>query len=402
MKLVSVSSISVLVICLGASHAAAQVSDSQAPTWADVQSASTDDDAANNRQPDDVLSPAEWERVDAAVARALIWLGTQQKPDGSFPSLDRGQPGVTSLCVLAYLAQGHDPGDGEYGRQLDRATDFILSCQKENGLLTLDGPEGAEITSDVDNLVGEAAVYNHAISSLALSEMYGMGEPVRADELRGAIAKSLRATLDMQRWPKQLPGDRGGWRYVTDDGPKDSDLSVTGWQLMFLRSAKNAGFDVPQQPIDEATRYVRRTFNSEDGTFTYTIAPEHHRSRGMAGAGILALAHAGFHNSREAQRAGEWLLQHTFDEYNGNGGMIVDRYHYSLFNASQAMYQLGGRFWEQFFPRTVKAILDHQQPDGSWDAESFQRDRPFGNSYTTALVVLSLSAPNQFLPIFQR
>ena len=56
----------------------------------------------------------------------------------------------------------------------------------------------------------------------------------------------------------------------------------------------------------------------------------------------------------------------------------------------------------QFFPRTVRAILDAQNTDGSWDAESYSRDRQFGNSYSTALVVLSLGAPNQFLPIFQR
>ena len=50
----------------------------------------------------------------------------------------------------------------------------------------------------------------------------------------------------------------------------------------------------------------------------------------------------------------------------------------------------------------VTALLAAQKADGSWEAESFQRDRPFGESYTTAMVVLSLSAPNQFLPVFQR
>jgi hypothetical protein len=66
------------------------------------------------------------------------------------------------------------------------------------------------------------------------------------------------------------------------------------------------------------------------------------------------------------------------------------------------MYQLGGVYWREFFPRTAKAVLANQRPDGSWDAERFPRDRPFGNAYSTALVVLSLGAPNQLLPIFQR
>ena len=122
----------------------------------------------------------------------------------------------------------------------------------------------------------------------------------------------------------------------------------------------------------------------------------------MAGAGILALAHAGFHNSTEAKTAAQWLLEHSLDEYNTNIGIRADRYHYSLFNSCQGMYQMGNPYWEKFFPHTVASLLANQQADGSWDAENLQRDRPFGNSYTTALVVLSLGAPNQFLPVFQR
>jgi len=122
----------------------------------------------------------------------------------------------------------------------------------------------------------------------------------------------------------------------------------------------------------------------------------------MTGAGILALAHAGFHDSPEAQSAGRWMLEHPFVEYNGNDNSPVDRYHYSLFNACQGMYQLGSPYWEKFFPRVVATMLARQNANGSWNAESLQRDRGFGNSYTTALSVLALGAPNQFLPVFQR
>jgi hypothetical protein len=66
------------------------------------------------------------------------------------------------------------------------------------------------------------------------------------------------------------------------------------------------------------------------------------------------------------------------------------------------MYQLGGRYWEQFFPGVVKTLLANQQSDGSWPAESHFHDAQFGNAYTTALMVLTLGAPNQLLPIYQR
>ncbi len=169
---------------------------------------------------------------------------------------------------------------------------------------------------------------------------------------------------------------------------------------MFLRSARNAGFNVPKQAIDDAVGFVRRAFQKNYGAFGYTVGTGRSPSRGTAGAGILALGHAGFHNSFEAQRTGQWLMQYSFEVYNDTLGLDRDRYHYSLFNCCQGMYQLGSPFWEQFFPRTVRVVLAHQQPDGSWDAESYDRDRPFGNSYTTALVLLSLGRRTSYCQCF--
>jgi prenyltransferase/squalene oxidase-like repeat protein len=364
------------------------------------------DSAAKPRRGDDtpsnVLSAAEWQRVDAGVERALNFLISQQQPDGSFPTMPHAQPGVTSLCVLGFMAHGHTPGDGTYGERLEQATEFIMACQKENGLITLYGPDGPKITREISHELGTAATYNHAIASLTLCEMYGMGHAKQRAQMQRVINKALEAALEMQRWPKDSPGDKGGWRYVDDFDTNDSDLSVTGWYLMFLRSARNAGFNVPKQAIDDAVGFVRRVFQQNYGAFGYTVGTGRSPSRGTAGAGILALGHAGYHNSFEAQRTGQWLMQYSFEVYNDTLGLDRDRYHYSLFNCCQGMYQLGSPYWEQFFPRTVRTVLAHQQPDGSWDAESYHRDRQFGNSYTTALVLLSLAAPNQLLPIFQR
>jgi hypothetical protein len=354
-----------------------------------------------------VLTRQEWERVDAAVARALAWLAAQQQPDGSFPTLDTGQPGVTCLCMLSFMAHGHLPGEGRYGEHLRRASEYALSCQKPNGLITLIGPEGPQISREIHHDIGSTCAYNHGISSLTLSELYGATPPTDSEHLKSAILLALRATLEMQRWPKDREIDQGGWRYIDHWDDKDSDLSITGWELMFLRSARNAGFDVPEKSIDDAVAYVRRTFTPRYGAFCY-VADESidYRSRGMAGAGILALAHAGYHNAPEATRSGDWILQYNFNDYNQIEpflqGWKNDRYHYGLFNCCQAMYQLGGRYWQQFFPGVVKTLLANQQPDGSWPAENHHHDAQFGNAYTTALVLLTLGAPNQLLPIYQR
>lgn len=350
----------------------------------------------------EVLSDAQWQQVDATVERGLAWLATQQQRDGSFPTMPNGQPGVTSLCVMAFLSHGHLPGEGPYGDQLSKAVEYVLGCQKQNGMLAALAPNGEKLSRKVPRMIGSSAAYNHAISGLVLSETYGIqGE--QASDIRPSVAKAVEVTLAMQQWPKDNPDDRGGWRYLQDMDRDDSDVSITGWHLMFLRSAKNAGFDVPKKPIDDGVAYVRRCFRPRTNTFVYTQGPSYrsYLSRGVTGAGILAIAHGGTHDAPESQKAGDWLLKNRFDAYNVNPEYL-ERYHYGLLTCSQAMYQLGGRHWDNFFPSTAMTLVGSQQANGSWPRESHHRDGAFGNAYSSAICLITLGTPNDLLPIFQR
>lgn len=357
--------------------------------------------AADDSSADSVLAPAEWQRVDEAAEQALAWLAREQQEDGSFPTDTYGQPGVTGLATLAFLSWGHEPGVGKYGETLDKALKYIAECQRTNGLISAHGPDEPIAPLPVKYTYSVPATYNHAIAALTLSEAYGISGEHAGRQTADGIQKALGVCLAIQNWTRS-PENEGGWRYLHT---QDSDLSVAGWHLMFLRSAKNAGFDVPPEPIDKAVEFVLRCFSPEYKTFEYDVKPEDRRSRAMAGAGILALAHSGMHNRPEAQQAAEWILAHGFGEYNAPAHVSQtyrgDRYHYGVFYCSQAMYQMGGRYWEQFYPATVPVLLANQSPDGSWEEESNQ-DMRFGRTYTTALVVLALGAPNQILPIFQR
>ena len=88
-------------------------------------------------------------------------------------------------------------------------------------------------------------MYNHGITGVTLSELYGTTNEATDARIAEAIQSALRVTYDLQDARKRHPSDAGGWRYWAPDrdGP-DSDLSITSWQLMFMRAAKNAGFDV--------------------------------------------------------------------------------------------------------------------------------------------------------------
>ena len=80
-----------------------------------------------------------------AVKRGLAWLAEHQAAEGSWranigyklnedynsTAVDRGHIGVTALAGMAFLAGGHLPARGEYGPEIERTLDFILSKVRE-------------------------------------------------------------------------------------------------------------------------------------------------------------------------------------------------------------------------------------------------------------------------------
>jgi hypothetical protein len=116
----------------------------------------------------------------------------------------------------------------------------------------------------------------------------------------------------------------------------------------------------------------------------------------MTGAGILSLSLGGKHENPKAQAAGESLLRRGAGPYNSPG----EHYHYGMFYCAQAMYQLGGKYFAQFYPRMVVLLLQNQGADGAWQDEP--TGHGIGRAYTTALSVLALRAPYEGLPVTQR
>ena len=156
--------------------------------------------------------------------RALGWLAAQQADDGSFPTLPTAQPAVTSFCVLAFLSRGYPPGAGPYGALLERAIDYVLSCQKSDGLICHDEP-GPNWQFEQ---ASHTASYNHAIAGLMLGEVYGQVSGKRAKTVRAALENALRFTRKLQSRPKPDPADFGGWGYLRPTSADvDGDLVPT-------------------------------------------------------------------------------------------------------------------------------------------------------------------------------
>lgn len=350
---------------------------------------------AKDDDPRDVLSAARWQQVDQSVERGLAYLARNQRPDGSIASPPTGQPGITSLAVLAFLSCGHIPGEGPYGEQLLKAIDFVRRCQRADGLLSAAEPEAHHVHDGASH----AGNYNHAIAGLMLTEVYGNLSAERARETAATITLALKFTRGQQTKPRRNPNEKGGWRYLRPRQGWDADISVSSWQLMFYRSAKNAGFEVPVEFVDEAMEYIRRGFDPAQSSFTYnkpggaTLA-----TRGVAGGAVVSLALGGEHQSEQALRTGDWIVKHSFRHYNQGQGP----YHYGAFYCSQAMCQLGGDYWKKFFPPLAETLLAHQAADGSWEVEGENNGDYFGRNYTTSLAILALTPAYQLIPIYQR
>src|SRR5580700_9286491 len=72
-----------------------------------------------------------------ATARALEYLAGRQNTDGSFsdgPYIHN--TAVTAYTMLAFMAQGHVPGQGHYGPEVSKAARFLMaSARASDGYL---------------------------------------------------------------------------------------------------------------------------------------------------------------------------------------------------------------------------------------------------------------------------
>jgi hypothetical protein len=329
--------------------------------------------------------------LDESIDKALEFLATTQAADGSWsPGADGRRPraggrgsghaAISSLAVMAFLSAGHVPGEGPYGENVEKGVRYVMSLQQANGLLC-------------NSSYGEHEMYHHGICTLMLAEVVGMTQGKLADEVRAKLEKAIALTLRAQRTTGE---HRGGWRYRWNSD--DSDLSVTGWQLMSLRAAKNLGCDVPPEAIERAVDYVKRCYDSGSGGFRYMT-----NSRvtvGCTGTGILSLELAGkeYHRSADLLKAGTYLLDRKRGEPLRYG---QSHFFYGTYYCSQAMFQLGGNYWSSFRTQLHDLLLKNQSTSGAWTAGGGD-DGYFGANYCTAMGVLALTVEYRFLPIYQR
>lgn len=323
------------------------------------------------------------EAINEAMKRAAgFFLEKQDPKTGAFHENLRNEVTMTSLSVLALAAMGHQPADpSREGEAMRRGLDFVLKPENQ---------DARGYFGKADN----SRMYGHGITSLMLAEMLGMGADERQDALiRERCRKAIQLILDAQRMPKN-EANRGGWRYTPD--ASDSDMSVTCWQVMALRAAKNAGLDVPKESIDLAIRYIKNLYDPGDrkgglAGFGYSGRG---RELSTTAEGLLALQVCGDYDSEEVRGASERLLK---------TGLRRDErwFYYTAYYYAQGMYQRGDKYAAEGKKVTAEVLLPLQSQQGWWEGRGGE-ERQGGKIYATSLAVLALSVKNHYLPIYQR
>ncbi len=320
------------------------------------------------------------ERID----RGLEFLRRSQNPDGSWSDYVGRKVhmryechfarhvGATALAGMAFLSAGVLPGrgpDARYCEVLRKATDFLIRQQDSTGYISAYG----------------SRMYAHAFATLFLAEAYGTAVEPDADRVRRALRGAVRLIVRAQN-------ESGGWRYTPQ--AKDSDMSVTVCQVMALRAARNAGIEVPKATIDSAVKYVRRSFDNIERGFRYQIYPEYGRSRvsfALTACGVTTFFAAGEYNAIEIRDGLNYLWRHRFE--NGAGRERENfEWFYGHYYAVQAAFQAGGEYWRRWYEFISEQLVTLQRVDGSWEDL-------VGPNYATAMALIILQLPNQYLPI---
>lgn len=307
-----------------------------------------------------------------AIDRGLALLANRQHTDGSFGSGSnyKRNVAVTSLAGMAFLSAGHTPGRGQYGRNIDKAIDYILSCAKPSGYIVREDSSG------------HGPMYGHGFATLFLAEVYGMS-PKKEKDVRDALKAAVQLIVNSQ-------SRDGGWRYDPDG--KDADISVTVCQMMALRAARNCGIAVPKTTVDSCVDYVKKCKNA-DGGYRYQISMRPLSEFPRSAAGVVTLYSAGVTEGRDLEQGLAYLMRF---QPSGNLLQYDAHYFYGQYYAVQAMWHAGGDYWKQWYPAIRDELVARQLPDGSWT------DSLVNSEYGTAMACLVLQMPNNYLPIFQR
>ena len=335
-------------------------------------------------------------RFETSVALALNWLARHQSSDGSWSLQDytahcrdktcsgagsvRADTAATSLALLPFFAAGDThKTKGKYQKTVADGLAWLIREQKPDG-----------------DLRGGATMYAHGLATITLSEAYGM----TGDRSVGYAAQ--RAVDFLQAAQNRRTG---GWRYQPGE---EGDLSVTGWQIMALKSAQMAGLSVDAGAFQRAREYLASTSAGQGGSAAASAArgqfayqPGAAPNPSMTAVGLLCSQYLGTSRNDPLMTDGTARLMAKLPD-------AGRRDLYFWYYATQVMHNQPGTDWDAWNRRIRNLLVQSQERDGcaagSWDPQRPSPD-PWGAQggrlMTTCLATLTLEVYYRYLPLYK-
>jgi hypothetical protein len=327
---------------------------------------------------------------ETAVQRALEWLASRQRRDGSWNFNDVGPcshagsvdnpMGATAYVLLCYLGAGHTEQGGPFQNNVRTGLKFLI----DHGRRVPAGGDfrGADCREH-DNFYVQAPV------AMVLSEALQMS---KNRQTRRMLQQPAQLAVDFLCHAQDPQG--GGWRYQPQE---PGCTSVTVLVAMALKSADNAGLTVPPRVWDGISHYLDtvRSDQPPTGRYGYRVAEPNYRISTTSMA-LLCRMYLGWSKDHSELQQGVALLDQRGP---------YDNLYYCYY-ATQVMRHWGGEEWQRWNPMMRDDLLRTQVtangPElGSW----MPRDRSGyslagGRLFTTCLATTTLEVYYRYLPLY--
>jgi hypothetical protein len=210
------------------------------------------------------------EATESSVEAALLWFKRHQEKAGYWDAgkwrdmggfmwgfgmagqpqptaMERTNISMTGLAMLAFLGAGYTSKSGKYKETVEATEKWLLAVLDDRAKTAKYG------SFDDCN-------YTQGMATLAIAEAYGM---TKDETLRKAAQAAVDTILARQ-------GKYEAWDYRDKAGKAArNDTSVTGWNLMALKSAKMAGLTVDGTAFQGCMAWLNEATDPATGKCSY-------------------------------------------------------------------------------------------------------------------------------------
>lgn len=309
-----------------------------------------------------IVSPENQE----AVLKALKWLKSVQKPDGSWGSA--GKAAMTSFALMTFLANGENNNSAEFGETVTKAIAWLVQDKID---------------------LKSSHAYPHAIKTIALAEAYGVTNSASVKEV---LDKCIKPIIDGLRL-------EGSFDYNYKLDSSRNDLSFSAWNYKAFKAMHNVAPDHPglKAAIQKCITWLK---GSTTGEFVFQYSTDGKTFKKgkakhtMRAAGIVSLQSFGGGNFPDLQDDLKTVA--LSDVLNIRWGNPIRESLYGWYYATQGMFNYNNTAWVNWNSRIQTLLPSKQHEDGYWIYPGSYHGANIGDEvtqqvYATSLCVLILS-----------